>query len=49
MLMNKLFDVLATIKSFVNNPETTFLIEGSDKEDTKETNGKKKQINGSFF
>ena len=40
---------LATIKSFVNNPETTFLIEGSDKEDIKETNGKKKQINGSGF
>ena len=40
---------LEAIKSFVNNPETTFLIEGSDKEDTKETNGKKKQINDSFF
>lgn len=40
---------LEAIKSFVNNLETTFLIEGSDKEDTKETNGKKKQINDSFF
>lgn len=40
---------LETIKSFVSNPQITFLAEGNGKEDIEETNGKKKRINGSFL
>lgn len=40
---------LEAIKSFVSNPEITFLIERSSKENIEQQNGKKNGINGSCF